>query len=122
MPTNTGPMPYIHFVRASDGTITRVLHRREGDAMPPIGESDIGVFSLARDAYLGDLARYEAAAEPGTATRERNFLPFIPWLAATAVVATFPCTDPIEALGINTPDDLARIEAHLRTRVSEPHA
>jgi bifunctional UDP-N-acetylglucosamine pyrophosphorylase/glucosamine-1-phosphate N-acetyltransferase len=122
MPTNTGPMPYIHFARASDGTITRVLHRREGDTMPPVGESDIGVFSLSRAAYLGDLADYEAAVERGAATRERNFLPFIPWLAAKAPVTTFPCTDPIEALGINTPEDLARIEAHLRTGVSGLHA
>ena len=29
----------------------RVLHRREGDEMPAVGESDAGVFDLSRDAY-----------------------------------------------------------------------
>jgi len=53
---------------------------------------------------------------PGTTTGERNFLPFVPWLAQRRLVATFPCTDPMEAVGINTPDELRQVEAWLRSR------
>ena len=53
---------------------------------------------------------------PGRGTGERNFLPFIPWLAGRKPVVTFPCTDPMEALGINTPEDLQQVEAWLRSR------
>jgi molybdopterin-guanine dinucleotide biosynthesis protein A len=116
MPTHTGVDPYIHFARGDGGRITRVLHRREGDAMPPSGESDIGLFSLSTPAFLDRLVEFAAAAEHGPRTGERNFLPFIPWLAHRAPVVTFPCHDPIEALGINTPEDLARVEAYLAAR------
>jgi bifunctional UDP-N-acetylglucosamine pyrophosphorylase/glucosamine-1-phosphate N-acetyltransferase len=114
MPTCTGEAPYIHFARDPGGRIVRVLHRREGDDMPARGESDIGVFSLSRETYLDHLARYDADAGRGAGTGERNFLPFIPWLAREETVVTFPCVDAIEALGINTPADRDRIERHLR--------
>jgi len=114
LPTCPGPAPYIHFERDPSGRIVAVRQRREGDAMPPDGESDMGLFSLSRSVYLRDLKTYADAPEHSQTTRERNFLPFIPWLAATHRVVTFPCVDPIEAVGINTPDELRRIEDHLR--------
>jgi bifunctional UDP-N-acetylglucosamine pyrophosphorylase/glucosamine-1-phosphate N-acetyltransferase len=115
MPTHVSRNPYIHFARGLDRRITRVLHRREGDDMPSTGESDIGVFSLSGRVYLEELVRYDAEAESGAATHERNFLPFIPWLARDADVVTFPCTAPIEAVGINTPAELACVERWLAT-------
>ena len=114
LPTCPRTEPYIHFERDSSGLIHRVLQRREGDDMPESGESDIGLFSLSRAAYLRHLRTYADAPAEGESTRERNFLPFIPWLAAFDRVVTFPCTTPVEAIGINTPDELARIEAYLR--------
>jgi bifunctional UDP-N-acetylglucosamine pyrophosphorylase / glucosamine-1-phosphate N-acetyltransferase len=116
MPTCPGPDPYIHFDRDGSGQIVAVRQRREGDAMPPVGESDMGLFSLARAAYLEDLEAFNQAAGQGQSTRERNFLPFVPWLARSRRVLTFPCADPIEAVGINTPEELRRIEAHLGDR------
>ena len=103
MPTARQADPYIHLERDSTGRIVRVLHRREGDRLPPVGESDMGLFSLSRDAFLNDLASFAASAGTGGATGERNFLPFIPWMAERAGVLTFPCVDPIEAVGVNTP-------------------
>jgi len=122
LPTCIGPDPYIHFDRDPSGRIVAVRQRREGDAMPAAGESDMGVFSLSRAAYLEDLRAYDRAAARGRATGERNFLPFIPWLAASGRVVSFPCTDPIEAVGINTPEDLRRIEAHLLAGAGPPGA
>jgi bifunctional UDP-N-acetylglucosamine pyrophosphorylase/glucosamine-1-phosphate N-acetyltransferase len=114
LPTLWGTSPYIHFSRDAEGRIVDVLQRREGDAMPSIGESDAGLFSLSHAAYMRDLQAYAAIPHAGGLTRERNFLPFIPWLAARRHVVTFPCVDPVEAVGINTPEELRCIEDVLR--------
>jgi hypothetical protein len=105
--------PYIHFDRDRSGRIARVLQRREGDTMPARGESDMGLFALSRRAFVDLLPEYARAASPGAGTHERNFLPFIPWAAARAGVSTFPCENPMEAIGINTPEELAAVEAYL---------
>ena len=111
--------PYIHFVREPGGRIRQVLQRREGDAMPAHGESDMGVFSLSRHALLDQLPTFAATVPLGSGTRERNFLPFIPWLAFKGPVLTVSSTDPMEATGINTPEELVAVEDWLRTRVAK---
>ncbi len=116
MPTVTAPDPYVHLQR-QDGRIARVLHKREGDAMPASGESDMGLFAMSLRAYRDLLPQYAADVQTGGSTGERNFLPFIPWADGRSEgVVTFPATDPREAIGVNTPDDLARVEAYLRSR------
>ena len=83
--------------------------------MPPVGESDMGLFSLSPQAYYDLLPRFAGEAVQASATRERNFLPFLPWLARRGhAVLTFPSTSELEAIGINTPDDRQRLEAYLR--------
>jgi len=47
------------------------------------------------------------------AAGERNFLPFIPWIARTETVTTFAAHDPMEAVGVNTPDELVKVERYL---------
>ena len=92
-----------------------IRQSREGDAMPSTGESDMGLFSLSRDAYLNLLPQFGREARQAIATRERNFLPFMPWLVRRGhSVVTFPSTNELEAIGINTPDDRRRLEAYLR--------
>jgi bifunctional N-acetylglucosamine-1-phosphate-uridyltransferase/glucosamine-1-phosphate-acetyltransferase GlmU-like protein len=113
MPTVTCADPYIHLERDASQRIVRVLHRREGDVMPPVGESDMGLFAMSAQAFTEWLPRYADVVVAGTRTGERNFLPFIAWTDQRARVETFPCEDPIEAVGINTPDDLARVERYL---------
>jgi len=108
--------PYIHFERNADGRIIHVRHRREGDDMPASGQSDMGLFSLARQTASDDLPAYAAGAPRGLVTGERNFLPFIPWLAARQSVVTIDATEAIEAVGINTPAELERVARHLRSR------
>ena len=116
LPTIRRHEPYIHFERDAQGRMTRLLQRREGDAMPEEGESDVGLFALARETFERDLQEYASAVVPAAGTGERNFVPFVPWLAQRKHVATFPCVDPMEAVGINTPDDLRAVAAWLRTR------
>jgi bifunctional N-acetylglucosamine-1-phosphate-uridyltransferase/glucosamine-1-phosphate-acetyltransferase GlmU-like protein len=116
LPTCTSSSPYIHLARDESGRIVRVLHRREGDAMPEVGESDAGLFSLSQGAFLDLLGAFAANPGTGSATGERNFLPFIPRAAALGSVVTFPCTEAAEAIGVNTPEDLAVAERTLRLR------
>ncbi len=113
MPTVMQQRPYIHLQRDSTGRIVRVLHRREGDDMPDTGESDMGLFALSAPTYFDRLPAYAREVEIGRATGERNFLPFIPWIARTEPVTTFPAEDPMEAVGVNTQDELARVERYL---------
>ena len=117
LPTCRRADPYVHFDRDGD-RIIRVRHRREGDQMPDIGETDAGLFDLSMTAYLDDLPAYAAAPEIGARTGERNFVPFVSWMAARGSVVTVACSGPEEAVGVNTPDELELIEAHLRTRAS----
>jgi len=116
MPTCTTASPYIHLQRGTDQRIVRVLHRREGDAMPAVGESDMGLFSLSRRAFVDDLMDFATGAGTGEETGERNFLPFIPFADARGGVVTFPCVDREESVGVNTPEDLAAVERYLQAR------
>jgi bifunctional UDP-N-acetylglucosamine pyrophosphorylase / glucosamine-1-phosphate N-acetyltransferase len=116
LPTVRRHAPYIHLERDGAGRIVRVRHRREGDRLPDPGESDVGLFSLSREAYLRELPAFAAEVTRGAGTGERNFLPFIPWLAARARVETFPALDEMESVGINTPEERAQVERYLAER------
>lgn len=116
LPTSAQSSPYIHLERDPNGQITAIRQRREGDEMPPVGESDMGLFSLSPEAYFHWLPEFGLEAAQASATRERNFLPFIPWLVRRGhPVVTFPSANELEAIGVNTPDDQRRLEAYLRT-------
>ena len=118
LPTVLKQQPYTHFERDASGRIVRLLQKREGDVMPEQGESDMGVFALSAEAFDRDLENYAREVVPGSGTGERNFVPFVPWIAQRSRVVTVACTDPREAVGINTPEELATVEQWLR----EPHA
>jgi bifunctional N-acetylglucosamine-1-phosphate-uridyltransferase/glucosamine-1-phosphate-acetyltransferase GlmU-like protein len=115
-PTLWVDRPYIHFDRDAAGAITGVRQRREGDLMPEHGEADMGLFDLDLDVYLADLPRFARETSASPRTGERNFLPFIPWLASRRKVETIAGDSPIEVVGINTPDELAAVESHLAAR------
>jgi bifunctional UDP-N-acetylglucosamine pyrophosphorylase/glucosamine-1-phosphate N-acetyltransferase len=116
LPTVLRHRPYIHLERDASRRIVHVKHRREGDAMPEIGESEMGLFSVSRTSYLEQLPEFATQPAIGAATGERNFLPFIPWIAARGGVTTFPCVDEQEAIGVNTPEELRVIESYLAAR------
>ena len=121
MPTVTRPIPYIHLQRDGAGRIVEILHRREGDAMPEEGESDMGLFALAVGRASRELLpRYAREVALGSTTGERNFLPFIAWASAEHEVVTFPSIDAMEAVGVNTPEELQAVEAYLAARRVRP--
>jgi bifunctional UDP-N-acetylglucosamine pyrophosphorylase/glucosamine-1-phosphate N-acetyltransferase len=116
-PTAPQAHPYIHLERDAEGRVFAIRQQREGDAMPAVGESDMGLFSLSPDACFDWLPRFGAGARQSSTTRERNFLPFIPWMAQQGHhVLTFSCTHEMEAVGINTPEDRRRMEEYLLQR------
>jgi bifunctional UDP-N-acetylglucosamine pyrophosphorylase / glucosamine-1-phosphate N-acetyltransferase len=114
LPVVARDTPYIHFDRDEQQRIVGVRQRREGDVMPENGESDIGLFSMSADVAFGELPRFAATVTPEGATGERNFLPFIPWMAQRGDVRTFAAAHAMEAVGINTPGELAMVSAWLR--------
>lgn len=113
-PTITRPNPYIHIARDTYSRIVDILHRREGDPMPPVGESDMGLFRLTGLAYLDLLPEFARQSATGNLRAERNFLPFIPWLQVRAEVLTFSGYDAVESVGVNDADDLRVVEEYLR--------
>jgi bifunctional UDP-N-acetylglucosamine pyrophosphorylase/glucosamine-1-phosphate N-acetyltransferase len=115
-PTIERTDPYIHLVRNDRHEIVDILHRREGDHLPEVGESDMGLFCLSRKAYLELLPQFSRHAGIGAGTYERNFLPFISWLLGRADVKTFPGRDETESIGINTPAELRRVEHYFRNK------
>jgi bifunctional UDP-N-acetylglucosamine pyrophosphorylase/glucosamine-1-phosphate N-acetyltransferase len=115
-PTAQRRAPYTWLVRDAAGTIVAVQQRREGDDMPASGESEMGVFAMPLCSYEDRLPAFAADGAPGSATRERNFLPFIPWMAARGIVRTVSCVDPEEAIGVNDAADLRAVEDYLGRR------
>lgn len=120
MPTVSKRTPYIHLRRDDRGRIVEILHRREGDTMPDAGESDMGLFAFPRASFTELLPRYGREVALGSATGERNFLPFIAWANADRDVVTFPAFDEMEAFGVNTPEELRIVENYLAVRESMP--
>jgi dolichol-phosphate mannosyltransferase len=116
MPVAFRKNPYIHLERDAASRIVGVLHRREGDKMPDVGESDAGLFSFSRDAFLTQLPAYAVSLEKGAGTGERNLLPFLPWISESGDVVVFPCVEEIESVGINTPEELKEVETQLARR------
>ena len=112
--------PYTYLERDADGRLQRILHQREGDAIPEWGEREMGVFALSRRTYFELLPEFAHLDGTGALTGERNFLPFLPWVAARGRVITFRCGDPREAIGVNSPEDRTLVEAFLKERRTTP--
>ena len=87
--------------------------------MPPVGESDMGLFALSCYSYDNLLPQYAQDVSLGGATGERNFLPFIAWVNGAHEVVTFPAVDAMEAVGVNTPEELQVVEKYLAIRHSQ---
>lgn len=101
------PDPYVEYELAG-GRLLRVRQSREGDECRPGGLSDVGVFCLGTDGLETAWRDYLADAARGTVTGEVNFLPFLAYLSQVRGRDVTPVhvTDPDEARGINTAEDL----------------
>lgn len=99
--------PYVAYGFDRFGRLGCVLQRREGDACPARGLSDVGTFALSTGGLAAAWADYQLGQPRGALTGEVNFLPFLVYLAGLGwEVVTCNVRDPTETRGINTPDDL----------------
>jgi len=107
LPVTRMAAPYVDYV--FDGaTLTKVLQTREGDVTRPDGHSDVGTFLLGTQGLAAAWDTYRTQAPRGSQTGEINFLPFLPFLSANGwTVTPLEVADPVEARGINTPEDLS---------------
>jgi len=100
--------PYVEYLFHDSDRLLAVRQSREGESCAPGGYGDIGTFALSVAELRTSWLRYLNRAAVGGATREINFLPFLPWLSAHRwTVRRFTIADEREARGINTPQDLA---------------
>jgi len=107
LPLTRMPDPYVEYV-FEGAKLTKVLQSREGDKTSPGGFSDVGTFLLGTDGLTTAWNAYLSKAAQGSHTGEINFLPFLPFLANQGWTMTpLDVADPIEARGINTPEDLS---------------
>jgi len=110
-PTLLRDNPYIHFERDNAGRVTQVLQAREGDSLPPHGESDSGVFLFRTDALRQLLPRLLTSGECiGNKTRELNFLPIF---AMIDDLITLPIMTETESVGVNSAADAEYLARHL---------
>jgi len=110
LPVTRVKRPYVEYVFDAGGHLREVRQSREGDKCAANGFSDVGMFLLTGGAaLLREWEHYRAAAREGAATGELNFLPFLAYLSVEAgwPVNRYEVSDPAEARGVNTPEDLA---------------
>jgi len=122
LPVVRAPRPYVEYVFDTSGRLVGLRQSREGDVCEPGGFSDIGVFLLSGGRALCDeWRRYRADSTHGSVTGEINFLPFLVHLSSTAgwPVGRYETDDPDEAVGINTPGDLAFARRLLQQRLPQ---
>jgi bifunctional N-acetylglucosamine-1-phosphate-uridyltransferase/glucosamine-1-phosphate-acetyltransferase GlmU-like protein len=116
VPTVLRDNPYIHFERDGNGRIHSLLQAREGDQMPPRGESDTGFFCFRTEALKELLTELRRQPEQtGSLTAEFNLLPVIPFAARQGRIVLTPHIMSIEeTVGINTAGDAEHLQTYLR--------
>lgn len=106
--------PYVHYVREGN-QITKVLQRREGDLMPDEGFTDAGFFISKGTNFFKNISEYILKDESslGHITKEKNFLPFIPWLSKKNFkIEAIQNKNMNDTLGINSKEDVETWKAN----------
>jgi bifunctional UDP-N-acetylglucosamine pyrophosphorylase/glucosamine-1-phosphate N-acetyltransferase len=116
------PTGYGRIVRASDGSVERVVETKTaGDATreeEAIREVNTGIYAFAGGDLLAALGRLD----PDNAQRELYLPGVLPLLRADDKhVGAHTITDPTLTLGVNTRVDLARVRALAQARIHREH-
>lgn len=107
LPVVEAERPYVQYVFQGQ-SLVEIRQAREGALVDARGSSDVGVFLLETEGLAEAWQSYAATAAAGAVTGELNFLPFLVFLSRRCgwTFETVPVTDPTEARGINTREDL----------------
>jgi bifunctional UDP-N-acetylglucosamine pyrophosphorylase/glucosamine-1-phosphate N-acetyltransferase len=110
--------PYIECQRDRDGRIVRVLQAREGEILSARAESDCGLFLFNTRELFRVLTEAKRSRQAiGKKTGEFNLLPLIPlWDRERGNVVALRVVSEDETLGVNTPQEAARVEDILMAR------
>lgn len=115
------PTGYGRIVRASDGSVERIVETKDPSTAPPdalaIREVNIGAYAFR----AGDLFdALDAVPESGG---ERYLTAVFPIIReAGGLVAAHSTADPLSAMGVNTRVGLMEVERHAQRRILEAHA
>jgi bifunctional UDP-N-acetylglucosamine pyrophosphorylase / glucosamine-1-phosphate N-acetyltransferase len=117
LPLSRMTSPYVEYVFNPKAQLIGVRQTREGDHCDAEGWADVGTFVLSVPELLPEWQRYLNQASPGAHTREINFLPFLPFLAARGwQIHPVHVPNSLESRGINTQEDLTFFQ-HLFTEM-----
>ena len=111
--------PYVQYCFEGDH-LREIRESREGARCDPRGFSDVGIFVLPTKGIREAWGDFLCEAKAGGRTGESNFLPFLSFLARRGwLIQRLVVADPLEARGINTPEDLDFFRRLYRER--DPH-
>jgi bifunctional UDP-N-acetylglucosamine pyrophosphorylase / glucosamine-1-phosphate N-acetyltransferase len=115
------PTGYGRVVRASDGTVDRIVETKATEGLPPeelrIREVNLGTYAFSADALL------EALDQVPEERGERYLTAVFPILRERGHhVGVHPTTDTRVAIGVNDRAALTEVEALARRRIVEDHA
>jgi len=119
LPTVAKEDSYIHLLRNSDGQLTKVLQKREGEPIPKDAESDCGMFVFKTSAIKNIIQNPKTLeASIGAVTKEQNLLQMLPFFfdpKDPGAIRTLKAGSLKETLGINTREDARTFELdHLK--------
>jgi len=100
--------PYVQYCFDEAGRLVQIRQSREGDRVDAQGWSDVGIFVFAVEGVVDAWNEYVTVTPAGRVTGEVNFLPFLSFLSVRKGwrIERVVVGDPLEARGINTPEDL----------------
>ena len=100
--------PCYTYVTRHKGRVISLIERQEfGDALPPMGESDVGIFMFDKEIVFNIMK--DPSSLIGKNTKEIGFLQIVSILSGLGWwVDAFPIADEIDSLSFNTPDDLKK--------------
>ncbi len=107
--------PYVHYATDKEGRFTHVLERREGAAMPDVGQSDCGLFAFNTKQLqmIFDL-EIKQGITYSQGTKEWNFLPMLPKFdEGNESIIGIRLDSLEETIGVNDKNDVAQLEAYL---------
>lgn len=98
---------YIH-IDESKGKISKILQAKEGDTVPKLSKSDIGLFLFSSGSNLTS-AWSDGGREfcRGRQTSEYNFLPLLAYLSSIGWSAQTIEANPKDGIGVNTQEELS---------------
>ena len=115
VPTVNRRDPYVALDRDRLGGLYKVRESRKGHPIPPVGESDCGMFVCRPTALRRALERAsEGASSSEEEPLELDFLPCLMEMQNEAPVLCARIGTHFESVGINTPGDLEAVNHYYR--------